>query len=761
MNQIEQLPGYIEEILPEYDTRLSEVRLCSTANLSAEGEFYEVWLVVTGEKLLVFTGERVSRENYKGAKRKKEKTTYAWREMETKIFAIRDIGKLEIENLASSGRVTATVEDEPIVLCRFSNTYMQKLRFLTKLFGKIKEGKEITEEDFNGEPLPPCCPKCGLRYPDNNRRLCPKCMNKKSIFLRILSFVPRYKYKIALILLCMVASSLLNLASPYISGRVMFDQVLKEGGNNYGKVGWVVLLMVATRLAALLISIIYGRINAGVTAEVVYDLKTDIFTAMQRLSMSFFSNRQTGSLMTRVNQDANHLQYFFHDGLPYFIVNAANIVGICLIMLLMNWKLALMVLLPTPFIILFLRTIYPMLSKLFTRRFLRSSIMNSLINDTLSGIRVVKAFGKESSEVDRFTDANTAVYTAEMNVQRTINTVFPLVHFGMTAGSFIVWGLGGWQVVNAGLTFGELMTFVGYMGMLYGPLDFMSRVVDWWSNCMNSAQRIFEIIDAVPDVMEKPEAVRVKPLVGDVEFRNVFFSYEPNKPVLQDVSFSVKAGEMIGLVGHTGAGKSTVANLVSRLYDIKEGEVFLDGINIKEIAFEDLRSQIGMVLQETYLFMGTIADNIRYARPEASREDIIRAAKAANAHNFIMKLPDGYDTVIGRGGRDLSGGERQRVSIARTLLHNPRILILDEATASVDTETEGQIQEALQKLVQGRTTISIAHRLSTLRDADWLLVLDGGKVVESGTHAELAKAKGAYYKLLQKQSEAMKIRGVG
>lgn len=278
---------------------------------------------------------------------------------------------------------------------------------------------------------------------------------------------------------------------------------------------------------------------------------------------------------------------------------------------------------------------------------------------------------------------------------------------------------------------------------------------------MNSAQRIFEVLDAVPEVTEKPDPVRITAMKGDLELMNVTFNYEPNKPVLQDINLDIKAGEVIGLVGHSGAGKSTIANLITRLYDVKEGSISIDGVNVKELAIQDLRDQIAMVSQETYLFMGSIAENISYANPKATVEEIISAAKAANAHEFIMKLPDGYDTRIGSGGRDLSGGERQRVSIARAILQNPRILILDEATASVDTETEFQIQEALEKLVKGRTTISIAHRLSTLRNADRLFVLDKGKISEAGTHAELIKLKGVYYNLFTKQSEALKMRGVG
>jgi ATP-binding cassette subfamily B protein len=339
----------------------------------------------------------------------------------------------------------------------------------------------------------------------------------------------------------------------------------------------------------------------------------------------------------------------------------------------------------------------------------------------------------------------------------------------MSIGNLIIWYVGGYQVIEDSLlgaqvlpnrhafTLGQFFTFLGYLGQFYGPLQFMSRVADFLSRSLAAAERVFEVLDTQSDVQDDEKPASLPRIEGRVEFKNVTFGYEPHKPALKDVSFNVAPGEMIGLVGKSGAGKSTAINLICRFYEVNEGEILIDGINIKKIAQKDLRSQIGVVLQEPFLFSGSIYDNIAFARPGATREDIMAAAKAANAHDFIVLKPDGYDTQVGERGQTLSGGERQRISIARAILHNPRILILDEATASVDTDTEKQIQDAISRLIKGRTTFAIAHRLSTLRNATRLVVLKDGKIAEVGSHAELIEKKGEFHRLVQMQQEMNKI----
>ena len=444
------------------------------------------------------------------------------------------------------------------------------------------------------------------------------------------------------------------------------------------------------------------------------------------------------------------------------LFNVLTILVTAVVMFVMDWRLALVALFLLPPLFLVSYWLLPRLWHAFGRRARVVRSLYSVLNDNITGARVVKAFGQESTEDVRFEKSNNRVREAEINIVHYQNRFSVAYSIAKDVPSLLVWAVGALIILHAdgAFRYGSLLTFVGYLSMLQGPMDFFSHVFQWWSGSMNSAQRIFEIIDAHPDVVERPKALDVQ-LKGDIRLDRVSFSYEPNKPVLKDISFHVKAGEMLGIVGKSGAGKSTLVNLISRLYDAESGDIQLDGHDIRDISFASLRGAVAMVSQETYIFMGTVAENIAYARPDATHEEIVQAAIAASAHGFICRLPDGYDTLIGAGGRQLSGGERQRVSIARAILADPQILVLDEATASVDTETERAIQASLDALVKGRTTISIAHRLSTLRGADHLIVLENGELVESGTHKELIDKRGVYFKLLQLQSKALAMRGVG
>lgn len=733
---------------------------------AADGRFIDTYLAISKQQLLIATSlsEPYKEKTYKGfpLKGKMKHPRQGPRqegEWEIRVLSIESIEALSVVSLVASGMLVMKAPEAQVVAA-FSNGMMGKASKLATIFTKLKQQEPIEQELLQEGAEAASCPNCGRVYPEEGRAICPKCMKKSALFLRLLSFAKPYRNSVLLVIVLMLLNSATGLAIPYLTGTALFDQALKGEGYFAGQIGLVILLVIVFRTLSLLFGILFGNINARMAANIVFDLKAIIFSSMQRLSLNFFQRRQTGQLMTRVNSDSTELQYFFIDGLSYFIVNALNIIGITIILLVLNWKLTLLCFLPLPIVIVLVRTMFPRLWRLSWRRHRRLSTMNAIISDAIRGVRVVKAFGKEKQEVERFQSANVNYASTEHQNNRLSGTLFPVLNVLTQLGGMIIWAVGGWMVMGGDISFGLVLTFVNYMYMLYGPVEFMNNIVGWWSHCMTASQRIFEIQDAVPDVKEKKDAQRMPHMQGDIEIANVVFGYEPNKAILKQVSLHVKAGQMVGVVGHSGAGKSTLVNLISRLYDVNEGAIKIDGVNVKDIAFESMRANIGIVSQDVYVFAGSIMENIAYANPDCSVIDIIHAAKIANAHDFIEKLPDGYDTLIGTGGHNLSGGEKQRLSIARAILLNPKVLILDEATASLDTETELQIQEALDKLAKGRTTIAIAHRLSTLRNADYLIVMDQGKVAEEGTHASLMAKEGAYFNLVKRHDEALKMNEV-
>lgn len=760
--EISRVPRDVYVLLADRGIEEDTLRLAFTADMDRDHRTSDTYVFLTDSSLTVVYGTRTVRSEGGMGRLKGTPLSGAFYLQEMLSLPLDELSSLLMEDTQSGARLIAKHRDGTQEMITAMSGFAKASSALfvryTNLY--LKNGDfEIDPDDLAESHT---CPVCGMRYPDKNRRICPRCMNKGSLFRRMFSFFGKYKRELILSVLSLVLLTAVSTAVPYISAGFFYDQVLSKTGRFYGEVLLVLLLLVSARLLSMLATMVNNYVTSVIAARVVYDLKKVIFGSIERLSLSFFTARQTGGLMTQVNRDANTIYDFFCDGVPYFLINAVQVIVLTVVLLIINPILALCALITVPFFFLLMRRFYKNQSRMHARRYSGSKRLTSFLSDFLSGIRVVKAFAREKEEGTRFDEANRTLAASDRELAVYHNYANPLAAWILNFGTTIVWAVGGYMVITDAfdMSYGVLATFIAAVAMIYSPLHFFVDMVNRTADCSNAMQRLFEMMDAEPEVVEKDAPVKLDSLTGELEFRGVNFSYQKNKKVIKDVSFHVNAGEKLGIVGHTGAGKSTLANLLIRLYDTDSGDILIDGHSVRDLSFEDLHRYASIVSQETYLFVGTVLDNIRYAAPNASREDVLKASKLAGCHDFIMRMSNGYETKIGFGYQELSGGEKQRISIARALLKNPRILILDEATAAMDTQTEQHIQAALARLSDGKTTITIAHRLSTLRDSDALVVIENGEIVERGTQTELLARKGVYHRLYTLQEEALKNAGI-
>lgn len=613
--------------------------------------------------------------------------------------------------------------------------------------GYSRELFEIVKSTY--DKMRSFCPKCGRKLPRPDAP-CINCESKGKILSKLMVYI---KPEIKGLVICLILSAVttvMSLVPPYITQQLV-DEII-PGKNTQSLVKVIVFLILL-----YIVQYIFTGIRAyklRTTGDmIIANLKKDIFAKAQYLPMRFYDKTSTGSVINRINSDTTNLQNFVMKISQEAIVQFFTLIGIIGIMLYMNWQMALLSLIPVPIVAIIARYFGRLIGPKYMRLWRRNSAISTMLADNIPGIRVIKAFSNEKRVIKKFSGYVDDWYKEDC-AAGVYASIFPTaITFLVTCGSVIIWYFGGKWAINGvqGVTPGLLVSFITYATMFYNPVNFFANLSDTYQNTLTSAEKILDIIDAEPE-RDFGTFKDEEPLMGKIEFKNVNFSFDRSKKTLTDINLTIEPGDIVGIVGTTGSGKSTLINLLMRYYDDYEGEIYVDGKNIKDIDLNYYRSQIGFVQQEPLMFKDTVFNNIAYGCSNVHVEEVLHAAQVANAHGFISKMPDAYDTMLGERGIGLSGGEKQRVSIARAVLKNPGILIFDEATAAVDSETEHQIQGAIERLITGRTTLMIAHRLSTLRKANKIVVVDKGEIIECGPPEELIAKKGKYYKLVQIQS---------
>ena len=731
---LESLPPAVERKLSVFKEREEEVLIQVATDMAGRECFSERWLVVTQRQLVFLHANGAD-----GVVQLPMDTVQAAR----------------IEALVGGGRLEVERKQGPPACLYYSNSLAPKFAEVAEGINQLSQGKQLilpTEVERSR------CAQCSRMLPEKDG-ICPACTRKWDTLRRLIGYMLPYRLKALLLIGLVVGSTGLQLVPPLFV-RYIIDDVLTPHAS-FDLLIWPVMGLLGVNAATWLVGVGRRWLGSWVGLRAIENMRTELYRALQYLPLRFYDKRKVGALVSRMNNDSDLVEEYLLTDIPYVLSNILKVLGTLGLLFYMNWELALYVLLPVAPIAVVGSLIWGRLESYWRRWSAKWARLSAHLNESISGIRVVKAFAQEERENERFGERNRDLCQISVSAERSWLVFFMVTNFLMGLGIFLVWYFGGRQILGGALKLGVLMAFLHYLWMLYEPLRWLGDFYGFMVRAFAGAERIFEVIDSRSEPFDDPKVRSMPAIAGRVRCRDMDFGYDPGKPILKGIELDVKPGEMIGLVGKSGVGKSTLINLVCRFYEPTRGSLEIDGVDIRAMRLQDLRRQIGLVAQHSFLFSGTIAENISYGKADAGFAEIVRAARAANAHEFIITQVDGYDTRVGEEGNNLSGGEKQRIAIARAILHDPKILILDEATSSLDTPTEKKIQEAIARLVQGRTTFAIAHRLSTLRSANRLVVLDEGKIAEVGTHEELMGRKGFFYNLVKTQQETTAVMVVG
>jgi ATP-binding cassette subfamily B protein len=732
----EPVPCDVKELLESRQLNGIPVLLSTSSDLSLAGDLRRHWIIGTRDHLsVVADGAEPQLVNH---------------------LKLGSIERFRTHRAIGSGFLQAYVDDAWVDLARYSNTLADKFHKLAENLEGLRETGEVTVQPEETR-IATHCGKCGLRL-STAGDACPRCVPRKAVAARLWQLVrPQWTTALGMCGLMLVGVAM-ELAPPKLQ-QYLVDEILSQGAaapearSLLAALLVVVLALAATRVLLGAVNWAKGLLASQVGVALTHALRAQLVRKLHALGVGYYDRHQVGSLVSRVAYDSEVLHTLLQQITGGFLLQIVQVIAVGIMLFTLNPKLALFTLIPTPLVVagslFFWRRVYPN----YYRYWDSSSKQAGTLMGMLTGIRVVKAFAQELREIDRFQRSSDYLRRSRVTVEKATASFTAMMALIFSLGGLIVWYVGGRDVLAARMTLGSLMAFLAYLAMFYAPFSTLSQLTTWLTSFMTGCQRVFELLDTPTETNEPPRPVPLEQPRGELRFENVSFGYERHRPVLKEVNFTIRPGEKVGIVGRSGSGKTTLVNLISRFYDVDSGSIRLDGVNVRDLTTSELRRHVGVVLQEPFLFRGTIWDNLVYGRPDASAEQAIVASRAAQAHEFILSTPLAYDTWLGERGAGLSGGEKQRLSIARALLYDPKVLILDEATSSVDTESEKSIQEALRVLTRGRTTLAIAHRLSTLRDSDRIMVFDQGSLIEQGTHSELMQLDGNYARLVKIQTQ--------